>query len=136
IDKIQKNVEEFSPGKAPQDPKDQSAARKKFQINRLVVKNGRVRMADSLLTGKTAEVSLPDIELKDIGKNPAGATVKEVTSRVIAAIEADVTRAVASAAKDLAPDLEKVEGTAKEIGSQTGKTASDAVKDVQGIFKK
>jgi uncharacterized protein involved in outer membrane biogenesis len=136
IDKIKKNVEEFSPSKAPKEPEDQSAARKKFQINRLVVKNGRIRLADNLLTGKTADVALPDIELRDIGKNSTGATVKEVASRIIGAIEADVVQAVASAAKNLAPDLEKAGETARKVGSQAGKAASDAVKDVRGVLGK
>jgi hypothetical protein len=124
IDKIQKNVETFgsSPSAYKPSPQDKAVTHKKFQINRLVVKNGRILISSGFITGKTFEVALPDIELKDIGKNSTGATMKEVTARVLAAIEADVTQAVASAGKNLAPELEKA--------------ASDAVGNIKGIFKK
>ena len=139
IDKIQKNVEAFGTSapagkRPPQAVKENS--QKKFQINRLAVKNGRIRLSTAFIEGKTVQISLPDIEIKDIGKGPKGATLQEVSSRVFAAIEADVSRAVASAGKNLAPELGKAGGTAKEIAGQAGKTASDVIKNFRGLFGK
>jgi len=141
IDEIQKNVETFGtsvfPDKpSPQAVKEKDGAQKKFQINRLTVKNGQIRLSAGFMEGKAVEISLPDIELKDIGKGSKGATLQEVSSRVFAAIEADVSRAVASAGKNLAPELGKVGGTAKEIGGQAGKAASDVMKGVKDLFGK
>jgi uncharacterized protein involved in outer membrane biogenesis len=134
IEVIEKNIQSYgrpsSPSKAPpKDSKDKDSGHKKFQINRLLIKNGRVLMNTALTAGKTIEMPLSDIELKDIGKGSNGATIQEVSSIVLASMMKGVSQAIASIGKS-------VGGVAKEVGGQAGKTASGAAKNVKGIFRK
>jgi uncharacterized protein involved in outer membrane biogenesis len=135
IDQIQKNVEAFGSAAAPTPPAPQTAkedesARRKFQINRLIVKNGRVRLSVAFMEGKAFDVSLPDIELIDIGTGLNGATLKEVVSRVFEAIQTDVGKTVAK------PELGTAQDKAKGIGGQAEKAASGAIKNIRGLFGK
>ena len=59
-------------------------AAKKVIVEHLAVSGGQVNVA-AALAGKKAEssVSLPNIEMKDIGKEKSGAKVKEVISNVL-----------------------------------------------------
>ena len=101
IEVIEKNIQSYgehsSPSKAPpKDSKDKDSGHKKFQINRLLIKNGRVLMNTALTAGKTIEMPLSDIELKDIGKGSNGATIQEVSSIVLASMMKGVSQAIAS----------------------------------------
>ncbi|MBI3596916.1 MAG: AsmA family protein [Nitrospirae bacterium] len=140
IDQIQKNVEAFgsaAPNQpSPQTAKEDERAQRKFQINRLIVKNGRVRLSAAFMKGKAVDVSLPDIELKDIGSGSKGATLKEVSARVFAAIQDDIGRAVASAGTTLKPELGTAQEKAKEIGGHAEKAASGAIKSLKGLLGK
>jgi uncharacterized protein involved in outer membrane biogenesis len=140
IDQIQKNVEAFgsvAPDRpSPQTAKEDESAQKKFQINRLLLKNGRVRLSAEFMKGKAFEVSLPDIELKDIGSGSNGATLKEVSARVFSAIQAYIGRAVASTGMNLEPEIGTAPKKAKEIGGQAEKGASGAIKNIRGLFGK
>jgi hypothetical protein len=141
IDQIQKNVEAFGSAAGPNPPssktaKEDESSRKKFQINRLLVKNGRVRLSAAFMGGKAFVVSLPDIELKDIGSDTTGATLKEVMSRVFEAVQTEVGKAVASAGTNLNPELGTAQEKAKEIGGEAEKAASGVIKNLKGLLGK
>ena len=70
-----KNVQ----GSADREKKDQAKAEKKGQgkkivINDVIVKDGKVNLTMAALGGKEITAPLPDIHLKDIGKEKQGAT--------------------------------------------------------------
>ena len=141
IDQIQKNVESFGSAAHRNPPssktaKEDESARRKFQINRLIVKNGRVRLSAAFMEGKAFDVSLPDIELKDIGSGTNGATLKEVVSRVFEAVQTDIAKAVASAGTNLKPELGTAQEKAKEIGGEAENAASGVIKNFKGLFGK
>ncbi len=129
------NVQSFSstgPNPKPGEPPAQPArsAEKKFFIKELNLTNGRVAVwaGTGVLGNQSLSVALPDIHLKDIGKDTGGATFVEALSAVFGALNKASAQAVASAAKPL-------EKGAKAAGELVGQGASKAVEGVKGLFK-
>ena len=106
------------------------SAGKKFLIKQLNVTNGRVALslATGVLGNQSLSGPLPDIHLKDIGKDIDGATVAEALSAVFGALNEAGVQAVASAAQP----LEKGAKAAAELVDQG---ASKAFEGVKGLFK-
>lgn len=106
-------------------------AGKKFLIKQLNLTNSRVTV--SLGTGlsgnQSLSASLPDIHLKDIGKDSDGATVAQALSAVFAALNKAGVQAVANAAQPL-------EKGAKAAADLAGQRASKALEGVKGLFKR
>lgn len=128
---IQKNVEDFmrvvSGGESSAASSEPAAAgdegSAKLVISNLYIKGGKVNVSASLMQGKTLTTPLPEIHLKDIGKDSGGATPAEVVDQLIAAI----TKASGNAAGsvDLSQlGLANISGKAAEMG----KAAEDAAK--------
>lgn len=70
---------------------------KKLIIETLKIRGGKVTVAASLLDqGKALEARLPDITLRNIGKDSGGATPGEVAAEVMAALTDATSRAAAS----------------------------------------
>jgi len=70
---------------------------KKLIIETLKIRGGKVTVAASLLDqGKALEARLPDITLRNIGKDSGGATPGEVAAEVMAALTDAASRAAAS----------------------------------------
>lgn len=70
---------------------------KKLIIETLKIRGGKVTVAASLLDqGKALEARLPDITLRNIGKDSDGATPGEVAAEVMAALTDAASRAAAS----------------------------------------
>jgi uncharacterized protein involved in outer membrane biogenesis len=123
IDAIQQNVDAFVKKYAgASESKEKSAAREgetKMIIDHVYVKGGKVNISATLLGGKSMTVSLPDIHLKDIGKEEKGATPGEVAKSIIGALNKAILKAVAPL------NLGKV-----------GDVAGKAVKGVEGTLEK
>ena len=129
VSKIQENVAAFSKSVTPKgsaEPKAEKKGQKKVQINDFLFKNGKVTMSTSMLGGKPITVSLPDIHLKDIGKDSGGVTPDTAAAEVFKAIDKAVVQSVAKGAGEAAKNIEKQAG---EVGSQVGET-------VKGLFGK
>ena len=131
VGKIQENVAASSKSVAPKgaaesksQKKDQT--QKKIQINDFIFRNGKVTMSASMLTGKPITISLPDIHLKDIGKNSGGVTAETAAAEVFKAIEKSVAQSASKAAGE----------AAKGMGSEAGKSGSKALEGVKGLFGK
>jgi hypothetical protein len=106
------------------------SAEKKFLIKELNVTNGRVALwvGSGMLGNQNLSVALPDIHLKDIGKDSGGATAAEALSAAFRALNKASAQAVASAVKP----LEKAAKTAEELA---GQGISKAVEGAKGLFK-
>ena len=85
-----------------------------------------------MFKGKSLTVSLPDIHLKDIGKESEGTTIGKASSEVFAAISKSVGQAVTGSGKFLEKGAEAVGEAAKGLGSEAGR----AVEGVKGLFGK
>jgi len=140
IGKIQQNVAAFGKSVAPKDAAESKSPKKdptqkKVQINDFILKNGKVTMSATMLKGQALAIPLPDIHLRDIGKESGGVTVQKATAEVFAAINKSVVQAVASSGKLLEKGVEAAGEAAKDLGSEAGKSGSKAVEGVKGLFK-
>src|SRR2546427_10845759 len=134
IGKIQQNVAAFGKSVAPsaaaesKSPK-KDPTQKKVQINHFIVKNGQVNLSASILKGKAFTVRLPDLHLRDIGKESGGVMVQQAAAEVLMAINKSVVQSVAGSGKLLEKAAEEA---AKGLGSEAGK----AVEGIKGLFGK
>ncbi len=111
-----KNIESFAGAdqKSGQDggSKEPAKSETKVQINNFIIKNGKVNMSMSALQGKKFSFPLPDIHMKDIGKDKEGTTVSKALGEVFAVLNKNIIKASAGSVKDISSTLEKtVEGT-------------------------
>jgi len=141
ISKIQDNVAAFGKSVAPKEGAESKSQKKdptqkKVQINDFILKNGKVTMSATMLKGQALTIPLPDIHLRDIGKESGGVTVQKAAAEVIVAINKSVVQAVASSGKLLEKGVEAAGEAAKGIGSEAGKTGSKAVEGLKGLFGK
>lgn len=86
-------AEEEKPEKAPAE----EAEGKKVIINHVLLKGAKVKLSTGLLMGKAVTLSLPPIELNDIGKEQGGASFSEAISEILTAILDGVTEIVSDA---------------------------------------
>ena len=90
FDAIQRNVEAYLG--AGKSKKDESGKSKKFIIDSFVIRNAKVNYND------VVDLSLPDIELHNIGKKSGGATSAQVARAIIAELNAKLALALAKTA--------------------------------------
>lgn len=138
ISKIQENVTAFGKSVTPKDaaePKAEKkdAGQKKVQINHFIVKNAQLNASTSMLKGKTT-VSMPDIYLKDIGKDSGGVTVQTAAAEVFKAIDKSVVQSVSRGAEEAVKSIGSE--AAKSIGSEAEKSGSKAVEGLKGLLGK
>jgi hypothetical protein len=122
---------EPAPDKTTASEKKKGAAKKviieDFQLN-----GAKVNMTITALGGKKLTLPLPNIQLKDIGKESGGANPAEVISEVFSSISTAVVDAV-SAGGAIAGDALK--GAAGAAGD-AAKSATDAAKGAADSIKK
>ncbi len=121
-----KSVETKGAGESKSQKKDPT--QKKVQINHFIVKNGQVKLSASMHKGKALTVRLPDLHLRDIGKESGGVMVQQAAAEVLMAINKSVMQSVAGSGKLLEKAAEEA---AKGLGSEAGK----AVEGIKGLFK-
>ncbi len=127
---------------------DGSGKGKKLVINHLILKNGKVKLVMAALGRKQITAPLPDIHLKDIGKQKDGVTpaqaFEQIFSSLYTSISADsVTQVFNDGLKQLG--ILKDFGTAgigaggktveKAVGS-AAKGVTSAAKGIKNLFKK
>jgi len=138
ISKIQENVTAFGKSVTPKDAAESKSPKKdptqkKVQINHFIVKNAQLNASTSMLKGKTT-VSMPDIYLKDIGKDSGGVTVQTAATEVFAAINKSVVQSVSRGAEEAVKSIGSE--AAKSIGSEAEKSSSKAVEGLKGLLGK
>jgi hypothetical protein len=102
---------------------------KKIEVDDLLITGAKVHGTLILFGGKEVTIpslTLPDIELHDLGRGPEGITATELTKQVLSAVVRDTLKAVGSAATNL--------------GKNAGKIVGEGVKKITtgigGLFKK
>lgn len=147
IDALQRNVDSYMEskglkskgGKAEPAAKDEGGP--KLVISNLYIKGGKANVSATILKGKTMTVPLPDIHLKDIGKDKGGASPGEVVEQVLASVTKGVKGAVSTL--DLGKAMETVtegakgavESVTKGAGGATG-TVTEGADKATGAIKK
>ena len=128
LSKIQENIDEFVQkvkglaGKSDEETEGQPSGGKKLQVDEIIVRNAKVKIALTVLGGKGANVTLPEIRLSGLGQGEEGVTGPEVLKAVWNAIVKATT--------------EKVTGVAGGIGEGALKVGESILKGVGDMLKK
>ena len=123
FDVIQKNVQGYvtrTVGKSDPAAKDKQPA-KKLIVDALSIRDAKVSYAPALLQGKSITLSLPNIELRNIGRAKGGVTAGELASEIVGALKGQLVHAVS----------QSVKGAAEAVGN----AASGVGNKVKGLFK-
>ena len=143
LTKILANVEAFTGGPVTNQT-EAAAAQKKIQLDSLVLRDAKVR-ADLNVPGvPTLNLTLPDIELSNLGQGPEGITageltrqlIRQITTRTLAAVgsaAASAGKAIVEGASGLATDAAKSAAGAAEKAA--GDAAGKALKGVGDLLK-
>jgi len=124
LNNVTKSVSTDKPKKARTEKED---AGKKIVISDFIVTGGKVNLVMPGLGGKSVTAALPDIHLKDVGKEKGGASPAEAAKEIFAALyEKIASPAVADILnkhlKALSPNIEGAgESVKKELGGITDK---------------
>ncbi|MGD9306895.1 MAG: AsmA family protein [Desulfobacterales bacterium] len=126
---------------------EEQGAGKKLIIRNFVVKNGKVNLSMSAygIAEKDFTATLPDIQLKDIGKKQNGATPAEVFKEVLAALYGQITspaviNSLNQELKALGLNLNSLEDVTKKAtdlaggSGKVGEGLQDVGKKVKGIL--
>jgi len=114
LNQLVKNVQQFSGGKG--EEKETGGEEKRLIIDLLTISQGEVSIVTPLSETPVSS-SLPEIELRDIGKNSGGASASEVVKQVM-------QKVVGAASRVGDVSLDKLKS---ELGSKVG----DKLKSVQ-----
>ncbi|MBI5623043.1 MAG: hypothetical protein HY924_04610 [Elusimicrobia bacterium] len=127
--RLQKNVESSAPASSQPEAKASEPAGKelKLEVGLFKVTNAKLHLSMGVLHGKDVTVPLPDIELRNIGRDKGGASVKETVAVMLGA----VTRSAMNAAAGAGGLLKDGAGVLRGAGKSA---ASGASKLVKGIF--
>ncbi|HEX7618824.1 MAG TPA: hypothetical protein VF480_08915, partial [Verrucomicrobiae bacterium] len=102
---------------------------KKIEVDDLLITGAKVHGTLTLFGGKEVTIpslTLPDIELHDLGKGPEGITATDLTKQVLSAVVSDTIKAVGSAATNLGKDAGKI----------VGEGVNKITKGISGLLKK
>ncbi len=133
VDAIQKNVDAYSKQFQSNGGEKKSGDGPKLIIENLYIRGGKISVSAAFLQGKALTTPLPDIHLKDIGKEENGADPGQVVKEVIDSMTKGVGSAVGSLGlEDLAKGVtEGVSDAAKSITEGAG-SVGGAVKEGVG----
>mgnify|MGYP006288808383 CR=1 FL=1 len=146
IGQLKKNVEALAGAeeKAPPEEKPEKKEGKQVALKHFVLENGKVRLTSNLVRGKAVTLSLPRIELNDIGTGDKKATAAEVVNQVYSAVLAAVVKAVNQSGAVLKAGGETLKNITEQAGNldkvlessgETVKDATDSVtKGIKGLL--
>ena len=126
VDAIQKNVDAYAKQFASGGGEKKSGEGPKLIIENLYIRGGKIGVSAAFLAGKTLSTPLPDIHLKDIGKEEKGADPGQVVKEVIDSM----TSGVGSAVSGLG--LDKMMKGAGEAASKAMEGAGKAMEGATG----
>lgn len=145
---LMKNIQSSAKSDKPKAKPGSDKPGKKIVINNVIVKSGKVNLIMAALGGQEISAELPDIHLKDIGKEKQGASPAEAAEKIFAALYQNISAdAVTNVLNDKLKDLGNLKNIdISKLGSgsidETGKAAESAKESVEkateslkGLFK-
>ena len=138
IGKILDGLQSGAPAQ-PEKPAEPTPAGKeprKVQIDDLRIENGRILLSAKIVGGHALPIPLPTVELKDIGKESGGTSVREAVTRILRAITEAVTGAVGGAASAAGAGIQAVGHGAQKVGSSLLGAATNAIGGIGNEFRK
>ena len=124
INRILENVE-AAVGAAQKEGDSQT----RLIIDRFCMSGSTIRMSATAMGGKTVDVALPDIELKEIGRKSNGIAAAEALRVIMGPHAGKIAVAVAGVtAAGGADAIKNVAGNAAAVGGEAAKNIADAAK--------
>ena len=116
-----------------EEPEPEPEPEKKVHIKKVTIKNATINL--SLFGGKIdpIQLTLPDFELHDIGKESGGTSFQEASAKIFDAIYASTIKAVMKSGKLIPKGLEQFGESAEELGKSAEKVGKELLK---GLFNK
>ncbi len=115
FDAIQKNIADYL---GPADKaKDKEKGGKKLIVEELVIANPKAQASAAFMNGKTVEVKLSTISLRNLGKAKGGVTPGELGQEIAGAIKARLTAGISfdGLMKSMGGVLDKAGGAVKGL---------------------
>jgi hypothetical protein len=113
FDAIQKNIASYL------GPADSKKEGKKLIVEELTIRDAKAQASAAFMNGKTVNVPLPDITLKNLGKAKGGISPGELGQEITGALKAKLTSAVSF----------------DRLMKSTGEALEKAGSAVKGLFK-
>lgn len=135
LKKIADNIQASAGGDVSAPKTGEKKAGKKIQVNHLVLSGGKinVNLSVDMLGSKAMSLPMPELELKDLGKNSDGITSDELARIISKIVLENVTAAVA---KNIGNLGKGVTDAVKGLSDDPGKSVEKATKGLKEIFKK
>ncbi|MFV0422258.1 hypothetical protein [Oleidesulfovibrio sp.] len=120
--------------KSPQAPAEEQPAdadsQRKVIIDNFIVRGGNVSLTMAELGGKGISAPLPDIHLKDIGREKQGATPAEALEKIFGALNDAVGKAATSGIREATKGITEGLGKGTDAVKEQGGKMGDAVKNL------
>lgn len=140
VKELMKNIEEFTGPKDTSEPEpDDAGSSKQVVIKKLVIEEGKIYVG---LMGVGHTVSLPRIEMNDIGEEGSQMSMADALDTILATVLKNIGPAIANAGElgGAAVDALKTQGLEKadQAVGKAGEAAGDAVNKatdgIKGLF--
>jgi hypothetical protein len=99
LDAIQKRIDAYvkqAEGAESAGSAGRVGVKRRFIVERLTIRGGRVTMTNPGLRGQGIGFDLPEVQLRDVGRREGGLTASEVASRVAGALQNRIAQRVLS----------------------------------------
>lgn len=104
----------------------------KIQIDHFILKNGRITVSTPLLKNQMITIGLPVVQIRDIGKQSGGLTLKEISSLIYAETQKAIEQELSKSGIPWGSDLNQLD---KKLG-EFMKEATEFLEGVKGLFGK
>jgi uncharacterized protein involved in outer membrane biogenesis len=120
FDAIQKNIADYL------GPSEQSSSDgKRLMVEEFKMQNAKAYASAAFMDGKTVDVDLPDLIMRDVGKKEGGITPGELGQRIADAMKKQLTGAIS---------FDKLGKAAQRAGEAIGEAASGAADKIKSLF--
>ena len=133
LSKLQSNIESMTSGSDKKESgtegggDDSGGKSKNIQIDYLKISGAKVSASLDVLKGDALNITLPVIELRDIGKN-SNATVSDAVKQILGALNGSISKSLNSNIKELAG------GKVKELKESVEEKAKEGIDKLKGLF--
>jgi len=137
---IQDNVKRNTQAGSKDEGKEKKSGRegsegekeKNVHIKKVTMKEAKINLSLFGSQSEAIPLTLPDVELHDIGKKSGGTSFQKASAKIFDAIYAAIIQAVTKSGKLIPKSLEQFGETAEELGKSAEKVGKELLK---GLFK-